>query len=302
MRFDFHPTPDGWRISEVNSDVPGGFSESSEFPAMLSEHFREYVPAGAPGPVLADALENTIVRHGGRECALVSAAGFMEDLQVVSYLARLLERRGVETHLGNPQHLRCDRGRLVMDVGADTVPLALVVRFHQAEWLSQKAHASIAPHLLGDSETPVVNPGHAVVGESKRLPLVWDELGLKMDAWRRLLPETRDPRDAPWLRDSGWLLKTAFCNTGDSVSSPLSLSRREWIRAAADAAVFPRHWVAQRRFEVVPLDTPVGAMYPCIGVYTIGGRACGLYGRLSKTPVVTYAAADVAVLIEKESE
>jgi hypothetical protein len=60
--------------------------------------------------------------------------------------------------------------------------------------------------------------------------------------------------------------------------------------------------VAQRRFEVVPLDTPVGAMYPCIGVYTIGGRACGLYGRLSKTPVVTYAAADVAVLVEKESE
>lgn len=24
VRFDFHPTPDGWRISEANSDVPGG--------------------------------------------------------------------------------------------------------------------------------------------------------------------------------------------------------------------------------------------------------------------------------------
>src|SRR5262249_22117936 len=39
MRFDFHPTPTGWRISEVNSDVPGGFSEASEFTAMMSEHF-----------------------------------------------------------------------------------------------------------------------------------------------------------------------------------------------------------------------------------------------------------------------
>src|SRR5690242_548564 len=26
MRFDFHPTPDGWRVSEVNSDVPGGYA------------------------------------------------------------------------------------------------------------------------------------------------------------------------------------------------------------------------------------------------------------------------------------
>jgi hypothetical protein len=41
-------------------------------------------------------------------------------------------------------------------------------------------------------------------------------------------------------------------------------------------------------------------MYPCIGVYTIGGRACGIYGRLSRNPVVTYTAADVAVLIEKD--
>jgi hypothetical protein len=29
MRFDFHWTVTGWKISEVNSDVPGGFSESS---------------------------------------------------------------------------------------------------------------------------------------------------------------------------------------------------------------------------------------------------------------------------------
>ena len=33
MRYDFHPTIDGnWSISEVNSDVPGGFAESSLMP------------------------------------------------------------------------------------------------------------------------------------------------------------------------------------------------------------------------------------------------------------------------------
>ena len=33
MRYDFHPTTNGkWAISEVNSDVPGGFAESSLMP------------------------------------------------------------------------------------------------------------------------------------------------------------------------------------------------------------------------------------------------------------------------------
>jgi len=31
VRFDFHYTADGWRISEANSDVPGGLNEASEF-------------------------------------------------------------------------------------------------------------------------------------------------------------------------------------------------------------------------------------------------------------------------------
>jgi hypothetical protein len=66
--------------------------------------------------------------------------------------------------------------------------------------------------------------------------------------------------------------------------------------------LFPNQWVAQRRFESLAIDTPLGAAYPCIGVYTVGGRAAGIYGRMSRTPVVSYAAADVAVLVEKESE
>jgi glutathionylspermidine synthase len=212
-----------------------------------------------------------------------------------------LRQRGVEAHLVNPSHLRFDQGKLVMDLGSETLLLSLVVRFHQGEWLSERIHSSIGPYLLGEADTPVINPGYAMLGESKRLPLVWDDLGLKMEAWRHLLPETRDPREVPWLRDSGWLLKSAFCNTGDSVSSPLIMPRRKWIRAAADATLFPNRWVAQRRFEVVATQTPLGSKYPCIGVYTVAGRACGLYGRVSNTPVVTYAAADVAVLVEEES-
>jgi hypothetical protein len=287
MRFDFHPTEAGWRISEVNSDVPGGFSEASEFPSLMARHYPGYAPAGLPGPVFADALARLVARSGAthRRAALVSAAGFMEDLQTVSYLGRLLAARGVEPQLVDPAHLRFDG--------------ALAVRFHQAEWLSGRRHAAVARYLLGGGPTPVVNPGRAMLSESKRFPLVWDELRLGMPSWRRLLPETRDPRAVSWRRDSGWLLKTAFCNTGDTVSSRLTMPPRQWSRAAASATLFPRAWVAQRRFHGRVIDTPSGAMYPCIGVYTVGGRACGIYGRLSRNPVVTYSAADVAVLVEE---
>src|SRR5688572_4364292 len=37
MRFDFHPTTSGWRLSEVNADVPGGFSEAGEFTRLMAE-------------------------------------------------------------------------------------------------------------------------------------------------------------------------------------------------------------------------------------------------------------------------
>src|SRR5882762_5842607 len=39
IRFDFHYTTEDWRISEANSDVPGGYSEASNFTSMMAEHF-----------------------------------------------------------------------------------------------------------------------------------------------------------------------------------------------------------------------------------------------------------------------
>src|SRR5207245_6230151 len=35
MRFDFHFTTQGWRISEANTDVPGGFIEAAGFTRLM---------------------------------------------------------------------------------------------------------------------------------------------------------------------------------------------------------------------------------------------------------------------------
>jgi len=58
-------------------------------------------------------------------------------------------------------------------------------------------------------------------------------------------------------------------------------------------------FVAQRRFELIPLLTAEGYVYPCIGVYTINGRAAGAYGRLGSKPLIDATAQDVAILTKK---
>jgi glutathionylspermidine synthase len=179
------------------------------------------------------------------------------------------------------------------------VPLAAVVRFYQAEWLANlpRRHRACWLPLAVGGRTPVTNPLSSVLTESKRFPLVWDCLRTRLRTWRRLLPETRDPRDAPWQSHEGWLLKTAFCNTGDTVSAASITPAKDWRKTRWLARLFPRDWVAQRRFETSSIETPLGDMYPCVGVYTIDGRAAGAYVRLSHRPIVDYRAIDAAMLI-----
>jgi hypothetical protein len=105
-----------------------------------------------------------------------------------------------------------------------------------------------------------------------------------------------------WRRSSQWLLKQAFCNTGDAVLAPDLLPVAHWRRLCREVRFNPQGWVAQRRFEPMVAQTPRGPMFPCIGVYTINGKAAGAYGRLSRGSVVDYSATDVAVLVDANDE
>jgi glutathionylspermidine synthase len=291
LRFDFHWTRDGWRISEVNSDVPGGFSEASELPALMATYNPRTQLAGNPGAAWANAIAAAVPT--GHPVALVVAAGFLEDQQVVAYLAHLLGQRGITSHWATPADLRWKFGHAYLESRVSLGPIGAIVRFFQAEWLNAR---SCAPLFVG-GQTPVCNSGIAVLTESKRFPLVWDHLSTALPTWRRLLPTTADPRDADWLRDDSWLVKSALCNTGDTVVIRSLLSNDQWRSATRAVRRHPGAWVAQRRFEACPIQTPAGPIYPCIGVYTVDGCPTGLYGRFSYTPVIDFAAVDVAILI-----
>jgi hypothetical protein len=208
---------------------------------------------------------------------------------------------GCVARLANPTQLIWHDDEAWLDSTGRCEPMNAIVRFYQGEWLARLPPRLGWQNFFRGGKTPVANPGVAVISESKRFPLVWNELSTPMRAWRSLLPETRDPRDAPWQADDDWLLKSAMCNTGDSASVRALMVSRRWQTVAREVRWFPNRWVAQRRFHTRSIPTPLGPMFPCIGVYTLNGRACGAYGRLARSPVVNFSATDVAVLVENEA-
>jgi hypothetical protein len=176
----------------------------------------------------------------------------------------------------------------------------VIVKFYQAEWLARLPRKFGWEKFFRGGKTPVANPPLAVISESKRFPLVWDQISTRVPTWQTLLPETRDPRDAPWASDESWLLKTAMCNNGDTVCIKDSMSHKAWFRLRMSVQLSPGQWIAQRRFESVPASTPIGPRHVCIGVYTVNGQAAGAYARLSEKPVIDYSAVDVALLLKDD--
>lgn len=298
MRFDFHNTTEGWRISEANSDVPGGFTEASFFTALMAEHFPDLRTAGSPADMWARAL--SAAAGPGGVVALLSAPGYMEDHQVIAFLSANLREYSCKTFLAKPEQVVWRDGVAHLDTSWYRGSIDVIVRFYQSEWLSRLPQRWGWRNLYRGGKTRVANLGLVVISESKRFPLVWRELSTPLSTWRALLPETRDPRTVRWASDESWLVKTTLCNTGDTVCMRELMPADEWLRTRLAVQLGPGNWVAQKRFESVPVQTPIGPRHVCVGVYTVNGQAVGAYARLSAKPIIDFAAIDVALLLEDD--
>lgn len=302
-RYDFHPTAEGWRISEANTDVPGGFIEASGLPALhaslgcaayMSDRL---VTPPDPTERLVSAVLGRIA--GPPRVALVHATAYTDDRQVMLWLARQLTSRGCKAVLVSPEQLLFGP-KGVQSTGPDGARnIDAIIRFFPAEWLvNLPRRMDIGPFFRPMPPVVHMNPATALLTQSKRLPLLGSRMRTRMPTWDRLLPETRDPREVP-TRDEAWILKPALGRVGDGVVIPGVSAGRDERRLRLMARAFPRHWIAQRRFRALPLSTPDGPRYPCLGVYVIDGAAAGIYARLAARPLIDHAAQDAAVFIAK---
>jgi glutathionylspermidine synthase len=172
-----------------------------------------------------------------------------------------------------------------------------VIRFYQIKWIASLPSGTRWRRLLATEDIPVLNPTISAISESKRFPLLFRE-AKTCPVWKALMPECCDPREISAEWDS-WVLKACYSNTGDRVLIPGDLARKDRDEAIRRAQRHPSEWVAQRRFATLALESSRGPLFPCVGVFVVGGRAAGAYVRLSTRQVTDGAALEAPLLIDR---
>jgi glutathionylspermidine synthase len=297
MRFDFHLTPEGWRISEVNADTLGGFNVASLFTELIAPYYP--LCSTPPDPVREHARAARRIAGEGAMVAIVRRTVHARDSEA-KYLAQELERQGMRGVIASPGDLRWKSGRARLVSSRAAASPSLLIRFLDAEWLPKLRPGSGWKWWFAGSRTPMSNPGSSILIQSKRFPLVWDELKTPVPEWRAMIPETRCPSDVGGLEEQEWVLKPAFGRVGTGVAIVGISSGRSYKEVVRTVKRNPTGWVAQRRFEMLPVDTPRGRRHVCLGIFTVDGKAAGAYGRIAKTALVDRKAQDVAVLLRPE--
>ncbi|MCC7407772.1 MAG: glutathionylspermidine synthase family protein [Phycisphaeraceae bacterium] len=309
MRFDFHWTSEGWRVSECNADVPGGLIEGSGLSGLMAEQYPGLRPVGDPAGAIARAMmERGDVAGGGtaKTFGLVHATAYTDDRQVMEYLGRRLAEIGGRFLMLGPDAVRWRDGRAMATTHEGEVALAGIARFFPAEWLVNLPRRSDWRYYFHGSRTPLCNPGAAVLVQSKRLGVVLGE-ARRGDAdvpatpvWDRLSGYSLG--GIPRAIDESWVLKPAMGRMGEGVGMAGVTEAKVMRRIVKAARRWPGHWVAQKRFATAAVGGATGAAYPCLGVFTLDGRVIGAYGRVARIPLVDGRAQDAAVLVAGEAE
>ena len=302
MRYDFHPITNGkWAISEVNSDVPGGFAESSLMPQAAMALFpKEKFWHKDFGDVLVEAIVEKVPENG--RIMLVHCTCYSDDRQVMQFLGDKLRGRGYTVIYGAADHLNFEDQRAISILDGNEGEIDGIIRFTPLEWLTEMK----PKRWQGYFDTTTVSCNHpvAIFAQTKRFPLVWDVLeqnGISMTTWRELLPDTIEVKDAKGKE--GYIFKPACGRVGEKISIKEACRGNEYKQILSDVQKHPKKFLAQKRFDSQPLVDANGEEYHvCLGSYAVNGAHAGYYARISDLPRIDSHAADIPVLIEGDGE
>ena len=302
MRYDFHPTmEDKWAVSEVNSDVPGGFAEASFMPKAAMELLKdEKISFINFGKIMVDAMAEKVPQNG--KIMMVHCTSYSDDRQVMQFLGDRLKERGFQILYGAADHIRFKDNIAYSILDGNEGKLDAIFRFTPLEWLTD-----IKPkRWQGYFDTTTVSCNHpvAMYAQTKRFPLIWDSLekqGLSLNMWRELLPDTLEVKAAKGKE--GYIYKPACGRVGEKISIKEACRGDEYKKILLDVKRHPKKYLAQKKFHSRPLIGENGENYHvCLGSYTVNGAHAGYYARISTTPRIDSNAADIPVLIEEDGE
>ncbi len=300
MRFDFHPTLENkWAVSEVNSDVPGGFAEATLMNRKSLEYLsNENYYAISFGDFLADAIKKK-VRQEGR-IMLVHCTSYSDDRQVMQFLGDKLSGMGYEVIYAAADQLKFENGKAISILNNREGEVDGIIRFSPLEWVADMKTKNW--HGYFDTETVSCNHPIAIFAQTKRFPFVWDLLeskGIDLSTWRELLPETLEVNDKKV--DDKFIYKPVYGRVGENISIKEACKDDEYKKILEDVKRHPKKYLAQKKFNSRPLTNEHGEeFHVCIGSYGVENSHAGYYARISRSPRIDSYAADIPVLIEKE--
>ena len=299
MRFDFHPTTEEkWAVSEVNSDVPGGYAEASLVPqvAMNLLDTDKYWYKNF-GDILTNAIASKVKPQG--TVMLVHCTSYSDDRQVMQFLGDKLKSMGFKIIYAAADHLRFKDNKAISILDGNEGEVDGIFRFTPLEWLIDIKPKKWQGYF--DTTTPSCNHPIAMFSQTKRFPLIWDKLeenGINLETWRKLLPETLEVQKAK--NKEGFIYKPACGRVGEKISIKEACKNDEYKQIMKDVKRHPKQYLAQKKFESKALISEEGeSFHVCLGSYSVEGKHAGYYARISKNPRIDSYAADIPVLIER---
>ena len=299
MRYDFHPSiDDKWVVTEVNSDVPGGFAESSLLPDLARKVInRNDLKYTSFGDEMVKAIVNKVKKNG--TIMMVHCTCFSDDRQVMQYMGDRLEKEGYNIIYGAADNINFKDGKAFCILENNQKEIDLIFRFTPLEWLIQMKPRRWDGYF--DTSTISCNHPIAIYAQSKRFPFVWKELenaGIKMTTWKELLPETIEVKDLK--KKEGFIYKPVYGRVGERIAIKEACKGDESSKILKDVKKHPNEYLAQKRFISKPLIGDDNKEYHvCLGSYTIEGKHAGFYARISDAPRIDSYAADIPVLVEE---
>lgn len=300
MRFDFHPTLENkWAVSEVNSDVPGGFAEATLMNRKALEYLsNENYYAISFGNFLADAIKKKVCQGG--KIMLVHCTSYSDDRQVMQFLGDKLSGMGYEVIYAAADQLKFENGKAISILNNCEGEVDGIIRFSPLEWVADMKTKNW--HGYFNTETVSCNHPIAIFAQTKRFPFVWDLLeskGIDLSTWRELLPETLEVNDKKV--DDKFIYKPVYGRVGENISIKEACKDDEYKKILKDVKRHPKKYLAQKKFNSRPLTNEEGEeFHVCIGSYGVENSHAGYYARISRSPRIDSYAADIPVLIEKE--
>ena len=299
MRYDFHPTIDNkWAVSEVNSDVPGGFAEASFMPKAAIQYLNGGNFSSINfGEIMVDAIMKKVPKNG--RIMMVHCTCYSDDRQVMQFLGDRLGEKGYQVLYGAADHIRFKDNVAYSILDGNEGKLDGIFRFTPLEWLTDIKPKRWQGYF--DTITASCNHPIAMYAQTKRFPLIWDALekqGVSLTTWRELLPDTLEVKDAKGKE--GFIYKPACGRVGEKISIKEACRGDEYKKILADVKKHPKKYLAQKKFHSLPLLGQNGEeFHVCLGSYTVEGAHAGYYARISTTPRIDSNAADIPVLIEE---